>query len=174
MEYATRIAERDDILTPHKCDAAYILSDFGTDLDAIEPFTVELTEIVDKMKEELVNETKILEGTVDPVYTIDQNELSGSESKEDQWKTDSPSGSWKIDRILISPEDSNISSVIAEHLNQHIPTLGLNEKCIRLRTNSCVEKSDVCGCATETTSESCECTVPMTSEQTPGTPNEVK
>ena len=41
----------------------------------------ELTEIVDKMKEQLVNETRILEGTEVPEYK--ENELStGEENKE--------------------------------------------------------------------------------------------
>ena len=81
---ATRIErymERDDLETPTKLTAGYVLSDFGTDLDKIEPFTTELTDIVDKMKEELASETRILEGTEVPEYK--ENELStGEESKE--------------------------------------------------------------------------------------------
>lgn len=73
--------ERDDLLTLSKLNAAYTISDFGTDLEKIEPFMQELTEIVDKMKEQLVNETRILEGTEVPEYK--ENELStGEENKE--------------------------------------------------------------------------------------------
>lgn len=60
--------DRDDLMTPSKLTAGYVLSDFGTDLDAIDPFTEELTGIVDTMKEALANEARLLEGVPVPVY----------------------------------------------------------------------------------------------------------
>ena len=71
-----RIKEREaDVLTtPYTCDAAYIYYPVGASLEEIEPFTKELTTMVDKMKEELVKETRILEGTEIPKYK--ENELS--------------------------------------------------------------------------------------------------
>jgi len=58
-----RYMERDDLETPTKLTAGYVLSDFGTELDEIEPFTTELTKTVNDMKEKLVSESKLLEGT---------------------------------------------------------------------------------------------------------------
>lgn len=75
-----RLKERDaDVMTsPYTCDAAYIYHPMGASLEEIEPFTTELTTMVDKMKEELIKETRILDGTEAPVYK--ENELS--ETKE--------------------------------------------------------------------------------------------
>ena len=48
------VMERDDLETPTKLTAGYVLSDFGTELDEIEPFTTGLTETVNIMKEKLM------------------------------------------------------------------------------------------------------------------------
>ena len=71
-----RLKEREaDVLTsPYTCDAAYIYHPMGASLEEIEPFTKELTTMVDKMKEDLVKETRILDGTEAPTYK--ENELS--------------------------------------------------------------------------------------------------
>jgi hypothetical protein len=161
---------------PSKLDAGYVLSDFGTDLDAIEPFTSEMTSIVDKMKEELANEKRILEGTEVPEYVpfcgkCIQNELSQSESKEDQWRTPLPHGSLTIGRIPTSTPDSNISSSSVSPNNPASDTPSFAEPCCPLQIGSCSETSGVCGCVTAATNESSECTVPTTSAPTPGTPS---
>jgi hypothetical protein len=68
-----------DLMTPSTLTAAYLCPNAGADLDAIEPFTAELTGIVDTMKEQLAEETRILEGIDAPEYTpLSQNELSQS------------------------------------------------------------------------------------------------
>lgn len=169
------IKNRDEGLytIPSKLDAGYVLSDFGTDLDAIEPFTSEMTSIVDKMKEELANEKRILEGTDVPEYVpFIQNELSQSESKEDQWRTPLPHGSLTIGRIHTSTPESNISSSSVSPKNLDSDTPSFAEPCCPLQIGSCSETSGDCGCVTAATNECSECTVPMTSEPTPGMPNE--
>lgn len=47
---------------------AELYPNIGTPLEAIEPFTQELHAIVDKMKEDLLTETRILTGTAIPTY----------------------------------------------------------------------------------------------------------
>jgi len=170
MENYTK--ERDDLLTPSKLTAGYILSDFGTDLDAIEPFTAELAEIVDKMKEELANEKRILEGTEVPEY--DQNELSLSEVKEDQWRNFSPFGFSRTAPIRISTPDLSSSSSSARHNSPVSDILGSARCSCLLQTPSWQGTLGDCGCVTGATNESSECTVPMISEPTPGTPSEAK
>jgi hypothetical protein len=166
---------REDIETPHDCHAAYILSDFGTDLDAIEPFTAELTGIVDKMKEELANEVRILEGTDVPEYKPEgQNELSGDETKEDQWRTVLLNGSSTIGRTLTSIPGSSSSSCSVRHNSPVSPTLGCDAKFCEQSTPCFWVISDGCGCGTAAMNESSECTVPTTNEPTPGTPSEAK
>ena len=171
MDKLLKARQDEDLTIPHDCHAAYMCPNMGADLNEIEPFTEEFTSIVDKMKEEMVNEKRLLEGTDVPVYTPLENELSGSETKEDQWKIDSQSGSWRTGPTLILADDSNISSCIAEPFNRYIPTPSLSERSTRLRTTSYAENSDVSGCATATMNESSECMVPTTSEPTPGTPS---
>lgn len=171
MDKLLKARQDEDLTIPHDCHAAYICPNMGADLNEIEPFTEELIAIVDKMKEELVHEKRILEGTDVPEYNPQENELSGSETKEEEWKTGLPSGSWRTGRILISADDSDTSSCIAEPLNRYIPTPSLSEKSTRPRTNSCVESSDVSGCAIATMNEFSECMVPMISEQMLGMPN---
>lgn len=167
--------ERDDLLTPSKLTAAYICSNAGTDLDAIEPFTAELTEIVDKMKEELANEVRILEGTEVPEYKqLPQNELSDAESKECQWTNDLQNGfSTTVLTPTLIPGLSS-SSCSVRHNSPVLDTLGSARCSCPLQTPSWQGISGDCGCVTDATNECSECTVPMISELTPGTPSEVK
>lgn len=171
----TQARDQDDFTTPHSCHAAYICNAAGAELDQIDQFTQELTTIVDKMKEDLMAETRILEGTEVPEYRpLDQNELSDSEHKEEQWKTDLLNGSWKIDHIPTFDADSSSSFCSADTLNPTAPIRLSNDGYIPWRRSCYPEISDVSGCAIDATNECSECTVPMISEQTPGTPNEVK
>jgi len=164
--------ERDDLDTPHNCHAAYTLSNFGTDLDAIEPFTTELTAIVDKMKEELVNEKRILDGTEVPEYN--QNELSEEKISEEEWTTFLPSGSLRTVRILTSIPGSSTSSCSVRHNSPVLDILGSASCSCPLQTPSCPPIWGDCGCVIDAMNESSECTVPMISEPMPGTPSEVK
>ncbi len=77
-ERIKRLQEREDLTTPHTMEAIeMVASGSYAELEEIEEHTQELTAIVDKMKEELVNETKLLEGTVVPTYeSLLKNELS--------------------------------------------------------------------------------------------------
>ena len=175
-ERTERTMMRDDLETPHDCRAAYTISNVGTDLDAIEPFTTELTGIVDKMKEELANETRILEGTEVPEYKADeQNGLSEGESKEDQsWRTVLLNGSWTIVRTHTSTHESSNSSCFARHNSPVSPTLSYGAMCSHSSTPSWGPTWVDCGRGIDAMNESSECTVPMISELTLGTPNEEK
>jgi hypothetical protein len=176
METQTVDARDPELYTaPVTCEAGYILSDFGTDLDAIEPFTAELTDMVDKMKEELANEARILEGVDAPEYKPEgQNELSEGKLSEEEWRTFLLNGSSTIVRTLTSIPGSSSSSSSARHNSPVSPTLGYAKCSCPSSTPSWQETSDDCGCVTAAMSEFSECTVPMTSELTPGTPSEEK
>jgi hypothetical protein len=173
-EIEKRLLERkiEDLTIPHQCDAAYIYYPAGADLEQIESFTTELTDIVDKMKEELVKETRILEGTEVPVYQ--ENELSISKPVEEQWKNDLPSGSLITGLTLISTPDSSSSSCIAEDSSPNFRTPPLRRQSTTSPISSCSETSDDCGIVTDAMNESSECTVPMISELMLGMPNEAK
>ncbi len=157
---------------PVTCTAAYLYSDHGTNLEDIEPFTAELTSIVDKMKEELANEVRILDGTEAPVYQ--QNELSCEKLSEEEWRALSQNGSLKTVRILTSIPDSSSSFSSAEPNNLDCPTLDCDGKFCERSIPSSWGISDACGCVIDATNESSECTVPMISEPTPGMPSEEK
>ena len=171
----TYISTRDDGLytIPSLCTAGYILSNFGTEIDSIEPFTNELTEIVEKMKEDLAQEARILEGTDVPDYIpLGQNELSTIETKEDQWNASSLNGCSPNDPIHAS---TLVSNSFCTNLND--PSMNIPEpepRCMASCSNSCEGKSDACGCATDATDESSVCMVPMISEQMLGTPSDLK
>ena len=166
------LLQRDDITTPHDCHAGYVLSNFGTELDAIEPFTTELTGIVDKMKEELVNEKRILEGVEIPEYN--QNELSDGETKVDQWRSVLPNGSWTTGLTRTSTPESNSLFYSVRHNSPVSPTLASAGMCSHSSTPSWGPTWADCGRGIDATNESSECTVPMISELTLGTPNEEK
>lgn len=172
-EIVDRLQSREeDLMTPHKCDAAYIYHPAGAALDEIESFTNELTEVVDKMKEELLNEQRLLEGTDVPEYN--ENELSQAKLTEEQWKSALPNGSLTTDLIPTSTQDSNSLSGFAELFNRNCPIPQLRTQSMNSPTSSCLGKLDDCGIEIDATNESSECTVPMISELTHGTPNEEK
>ena len=83
-ERVKRLQERDDLTTPHGMENIEgVASGSYAELEEIEEHTQELGASVEKMKEELVNETKLLEGTEIPTYeSLLQNELS--EEKKDK------------------------------------------------------------------------------------------
>ena len=159
-------------MTPHTCTAAYIYHPAGAALDEIESFTNELTEVVDKMKEELLNEKRVLEGTDVPEY--DENGLSQSKVTEEQWKTVSLNGCSITDLTPISIIESNNSACFAELFNRNCPIAQFDELSTLSSTNSCSGMLDDCGIEIDATNEFSECTVPMISELTLGMPNEEK
>jgi len=176
-EIAKEVEERlkireEDLMTPHTCNAAYIYHPAGAALDEIEPFTSELTEVVDKMKEELLNEMRLLEGTDVPEYN--ENELSQPKPTEEQWKSDSQNGCLITDPTLNSIIESNSLSSFVEVLNPEQDMVYLSEKYEVESTNSCSGKLDDSGIEIDATNEFSECTVPMISEQMLGMPNEEK
>ena len=171
VEQLRKAREEDLFAIPSTCEAGYIMSDLGTDLDAIEPFTMELTGIVDKMKEELVNEIRILDGTEAPEY---ENELSGCETKDDQWTTDLRNGFLKTVPTRSSMPDSSSLSCIVRHSSPVSPTLSCVGTCSMPQTGCCGATSDVSGCETDAMNECSVCTVPTISELTLGTPSEAK
>jgi hypothetical protein len=167
--------ERDNLEIPHNCHAAYTLSNVGTDLNAIEPFTAELTAIVDKMKEELANEQRILDGTEVPEYTqLPQNEHSEEKISEEEWRTFLHNGSLRTVRTLTSIHDSSTSSCSVRHNSPVLDILGSASCSCPLQTPSCPPIWVDCGCVIDATNESSECTVPMISEPMHGTPSEAK
>ena len=159
---------------------------FGADIEAEQAFQQELHGIVEDMKVKLVDEKKILEGTLNPEYgkgdwempfiekTIAENELSNSKPTEEQWKNDLPNGYSTTDRTPILTTESNNSACIAELFNRSCPIARSDVKSNRSSTDSCSGKLDDCGTETDAMNESSECTVPMISEQMPGTPSEAK
>ena len=169
-----RLKEREtiDLQVPHTCDAAYIYHPVGASLDEIEPFTTELTGVVDKMKEELVNEMRILEGTDVPEYK--ENELSQSKPTDEQWMSDSLNGSLTTDPIHASTPvfDTLFSSVAPLSLDS--PSAISSESFMKAFNVSCSVRSDVCGSEIDATNECCECTVPTINEPTDGTQSEAK
>ncbi len=170
MENYTK--ERDDLLTPSKLTAAYAISNFGTDLDAIEPFTAELSGIVDKMKEELANETRILEGTDVPEYQP-QNELSEEKLSEEEWRSILHNGSSRTVRLLTSTPVSSTLSSSARPNSPMLDIVDFDANSYKSSTPSWRVISGDCGCEIDAMNECSECTVPMTSELMLGMPNEL-
>ena len=168
MDALIKARQTEDLTIPHDCMAMYLCPHGGAYIDEIEPFTIELTDIVDKMKEEMVNETRILEGTAVPEYSA-ENGLSNNETKEDQWRTNLPSGFLPIDRIHTStPESNNLPAVLNQPAG-NIPEP--DERFTALSNAFSKVMSDDSGCEIGATNESSVCTVPMISEQTDGTPS---
>lgn len=164
--------DTDDLTTPHSCGAGYVYSDMGVDIEEESRFQEELHGIVDKMQEELVHETKILEGTLEPVYN--ENELSGKESKEEQWKSDLPSGFSTIDPTHISNDESNTSFFSVSSLNRARVIHDSDEKSFEPSSPSCGPIWANCGVETELLSESSDCMVQTISVPMLGTPSEEK
>lgn len=160
----------------------YLPSAYGVDIETEQVFQQELHGIVDDMKVKLVDEKKILEGTLNPEYgkgdwglpAIGKNELSNFNPLQEQWKSDLQNGSLTIDPTPISVIDSNNSSSTAEHSTLNCPIVPLRRLSTSSWTNSCSENSADCGNETDAMNESSECTVPMINEQMLGTPNEVR
>jgi hypothetical protein len=176
-----------DMKIPSKqSNVAYMDGSFGVDIQAEQAFQEELHGIVDDMKVKLVDEKKILEGTLNPEYgkgewempyiekTISENELSQSNPTEEQWKNDSQNGSLITVRIPTSTQESNNSACIAELFNRDCPMVRFDDKSTPSSTDSCSGKLDDCGTETDAMNECSECTVPMISELTLGMPNEVR
>ncbi len=165
---------RDSLLVPHNCQAGYVISNMGTDLDAIDPFTSELTGIVDTMQEELAKEVRILEGVDVPDYVPLENEHLESETKEDQWSNASANGCWTTDPIPASTPESSNSACIAEASNP-IFRMGQSNEPQSMPSMSCSEaKLESCGCGTDTTSGHCACMEQTISVPMAGTPSEEK
>lgn len=167
--------ERNDLETPSQLNALGLyLSNMGAGLDEIDPFTSELTDIVDKMKEELANEARVLEGTDVPEYAPLENELSAGETKDDQWTTDLRNGCLTIVRIPTSGDVSSTLPYSVRHNSPVSPTSAFGQKSSLLQDGSSLEMLGECGSVTDVTNASSECTVPMISELTHGTPSEAK
>lgn len=151
----------------------------GTPLDEIEPFTTELTGIVETMQEKLVSETKILEGSMPlpnyvSVRTSLENELSIPKLTEEQWRTHFPSGSSTTDLTLISIPASSSSSCFVEASSLGLDTQPCVERSFSMPTNCCEGKSDDCGCATDASNECCACMVQTINVPMAGMPSEEK
>jgi hypothetical protein len=167
------LARDPDVFTaPVTCTAAYLYSDHGTNLEDIEPFTAELTGIMDSMQEALANEARILEGTEVPEY--DQNELSGERISEEEWRTYLHNGSSRTVRIPISMFDSSSLPSSVRPVSPVFPTLDSDGKFCERSIPSSWGISDGCGCETDAMNESSECTVPMISEPMLGMLSEEK
>lgn len=172
-EIEQRLAEREeDLMAPHTCNAAYIYHPMGAEIDEIEPFTNDLIAVVDKMKEKLMLEKRILEGTDVPEYK--ENELSPTKLTEEQWKNASQSGSLITDPIHISTHGSNSSSPFAELLNLQQVTAALSAKYGAQQLGSCQGMLDDCGCETGAMNECCDCMEQTINVPTDGMQNEVK
>lgn len=167
----------------HQASAIYLPSVYGADIETERAFQHELHGIVDEMKVKLVDEKKILEGTLNPEYgkadwelpfipIQEQNELSTFNPTDPQWKRDSQSGFSKIDPIRVSTHDSSILSCTAEHSNLESPTVSLRRSSSLSQISFCSGNSAASGTEIDAMNAYSECTVSMTNEQTHGTPNE--
>jgi len=166
---------RDDLETPHDCKADYLTTSAGADLNEVESFTTELTGIVDKMKQDLATEVPLFAGVDIPNYTtLLQNELSHLKEVEQQWMTGSVSGSWTTNPTPICEGVSSNSLCSVNDSSQILVMDAFGDAFLKWRAASLKATSESCGTETETTNESSECMVPMTNEQTPGTPSEAK
>jgi hypothetical protein len=175
MNMEAYLEDRNNLDTPAKLDAVGLyLSNMGASLVDIEPFTQELEAIVETMKEQLANEKRILEGDAAPEYTPLENELSQGETKDDQWTNDLLNGCSTIARTRTLVAGLSSLPCSARPNSPASPMLGSGVKLVNLPADSCLGTSGGCGCGTDATNESSECTVPMTSELTPGTPSEAK
>ena len=165
----------------------------ATYLEDIEPFTEELTEMVVAMQDKLAVETRILEGTdlpsrediiipppVDPEETLailtgkSKNELSGGETKEEQWSSDLLNGCSTTGLIPISTLESNSSACIAELFSQNCPIRPSAVRLLPVSTRSFGETLEGCGCGTGVTNGSCGCMEQTINVPMAGTPNEEK
>lgn len=158
---------------------------FGVDIEDEQLFQQELRIIVDEMKVNLVDETKILEGTLNPQYGKEEwilpdiprppeNELSESTPTEQQWKSDSQNGSLTTDPTHTSMSALNSLLSTAEPLSPPQPMEDSDAIYETRSTDSCSGNSADSGNEIGATNESSECMVQMINVQMLGTPNEVK
>ena len=163
---------------PVEDDPYAIHLDIGAPLDEIEPHTQDVQRAIEEMYAKLPTETRILEGmTIEP-YTSQlvtlENELSHPKLTDQQWKNALQSGCSTTDPIHTSEPVSSTSSSSAEHFSPSSDTLLFSGKCPRSQRRSSEAMSVDSGRETDAMNECSECTVPMTSELTPGMPNEAK
>ncbi len=140
----------------------YLPSTYGVDIESEQVFQHELHGIVDDMKVKLVDEKKILEGTLNPEYgkgewSLPQNELSQSNPVEEQWKSDSSNGFSTTDLTPISIPDSSSSYCIAELFNQNCPIAPLRRQSTSSLDGSWMERPGASGAETVVMSVSFEC-----------------
>lgn len=107
--------------------------DVGVPLELIEEHTDVLNKIVNQMMEDMMHETRILEGTVIDDYTTlrnqVQNELSQERLTNEQWMKLLHSGFSTTDPIPTSTPVSSNSSSIAEVCIPSLDTVGCERKC---------------------------------------------
>lgn len=81
-----KLADRDDLETPHNCTAELESPDVGADLEQLETHAAEFHKMVEEMFEKLEDEHPILEGVEIPSYdelrTKLENELSETKQNE--------------------------------------------------------------------------------------------
>lgn len=86
-EYDTYVKDRDDLETPHKCEAEPEAPDAGAVLEDLEAYAAEFHAMVEDMFEKLPTETRILEGVEIPSYDEVrqklENELSETTESKD-------------------------------------------------------------------------------------------
>lgn len=109
------LEEREDLVTPHTLQVEELGSNFGTDIEEAEAQTRELIAIVDQMKEELVNETRLLEGTTVPDYaSLLQNELSNGEQIQSNGGCSDGMASGQSSIYASAETDSSIHSLLSD------------------------------------------------------------
>ena len=152
--------------------------DVGVSLELIEEHTGVLNKIVNQMMEDMMQETRILEGTVIEDYTTlrnqVQNELSQEKLTEEQWMKLLHSGFSTTDPIPTSRPASSNSSCIAEVSIPTLDTLVCEGTSCCVQTDSCKATLGGCGCETGALNASSGCTDRTTSDQLSGTPNEAR
>ena len=82
-ERKQRIQERDDLETPHQCTAEPIEIDAGVPLELIEGHSNELNELVEKMMEDMLSETRLLEGVEIVDYATLRDQENGLTSEQE-------------------------------------------------------------------------------------------
>ena len=83
-EYEIYVKERDDLETPHKCEAEPEAPDAGAVLEDLESYAAEFHEMVEDMFENLPTETRVLEGTELPSYEELRQTLENELSKTNE------------------------------------------------------------------------------------------
>jgi hypothetical protein len=87
QQYEAYVKDREDLDTPHKCEADAESPDVGAPLDQLEAYAEEFHKMVEEMFEKLPTETRLLEGvevpTYDEVREKLENELSETTESKD-------------------------------------------------------------------------------------------